>query len=111
MRIRLPEPKIGPRLIVCRCVTVDRFGNVQLNLHKEDLEKAGIAPGVRVEIELAAERYYAIASETFADVGIGEIVLYEDAYENVSIAISRGNAAGTFSIAPGDAVVLRADYE
>ena len=28
----LPEPKIGQRLIVCRCVTVDRFGNVQLNL-------------------------------------------------------------------------------
>ncbi len=111
VRIQLPEPKIGPRLVVCRCVTVDRFGNVQLNLRKEHLAEAGITPGARVEIELAAERYYAIASETFADVGIGEIVLYEDAYENVSIAISRGNAADTFSIAPGDTVVLRADYE
>jgi S-adenosyl-L-methionine hydrolase (adenosine-forming) len=111
VRIQVAEAKTGPRLVVGRCVAVDRFGNVQLNIRKEHLAEAGIAPGVRVEVELAHERYYAVAAETFADVGVGQIVVYEDAYQNVAIAISRGNAAETFSIHPGDAVVLRADYE
>jgi len=111
VRIRVPVPKIGPRLVVARCIAVDRFGNVQLNVRAEHLEEAGIEAGMRVEVELTSERYYAVAAATFADVGVGEIVLYEDAYANVSIAISRGSAADTFTIAPGDPVVLRADYE
>jgi S-adenosylmethionine hydrolase len=111
VRIEVPKPKIGPRLVVARCVSVDRFGNVQLNVRPEHLVEAGINHGTRIEMELAAERYYGVAAETFGDVGTGEIVLYEDAYQNVAIAIYRGNAADTFTIRPGDAVVLRADYE
>ena len=44
-----------------------------------------------------SERYYAIAARTFADARGGEIILYEDAYENIAIAISGGSAAETFS--------------
>ena len=44
-----------------------------------------------------SERYYAIAARTFADARDGEIILYEDAYENIAIAISGGSAAETFS--------------
>ena len=42
----------------------------------------------------ARERYYAVAARTFADARPGDIILYEDAYRNISIAISGGNAAG-----------------
>jgi S-adenosylmethionine hydrolase len=111
VRIEVPEPKLGPRLIVARCIAVDRFGNVQLNVRAEHLEQSGISEGVRIEMELASERYYVVAAETFADVRTGEIVLYEDAYQNVSLAIYRGNAAATFTISPGDPVVLRVDYD
>jgi S-adenosyl-L-methionine hydrolase (adenosine-forming) len=107
VRIELSEPDVRPGLVVGRCLAVDRFGNVQLNVRAEHLEAAGIAPGARVEVELASERYYAVAAATFADVGVGEIAVYEDAYRNVSIAISRGSAAETFLIAPGDTVALR----
>ena len=77
------------------------------NVRVAQLEQAGLDTGARVEIALATERYYAVLAETFADVGPGEIIVYEDAYENVSIAISRGSAAETFAIAPGDGVTLR----
>ena len=57
-------------------------------------------PGTQVELELASERYYAIAARTFADARDGEIILYEDAYENIAIAISGGSAAQTLFRAP-----------
>jgi S-adenosylmethionine hydrolase len=49
-----------------------------------------------------------MAAATFADVRVGEVVVYEDSYENVSIAIARGSAAETFVVRAGDAVALRA---
>ncbi len=107
VRLALPEPRILAGSVSACCITVDRFGNVQLNVHAQHLTEIGIEPGSRVEIELPTERYYAVVAETFAEAGVGEIVVYEDAYENVSIAISRGSAAETFSIEPGDGIVLR----
>jgi S-adenosylmethionine hydrolase len=72
---------------------IDRFGNVQLNLRSEHLERVGILPGTRVEVEVGWERCYAVAARTFADVRSGDIVLYEDAYRNVALALNQGNAA------------------
>jgi S-adenosylmethionine hydrolase len=108
VRLELPRPTVREGLIVARCVAVDRFGNVELNVGAPHLEEAGITLGTRVEIELARERYYAVAAVTFADVRAGDVVVYEDSYRNVAIAISRGSAAETFVIAPGDRVALRA---
>ena len=107
VRLTLPEPRIEPGLLAARCIAVDRFGNVQLNVRGEHLREAGIEPGARAEVELATDRYYAVTARTFADVGVGEIAVYEDAYQNVSIAIRRGNAAETLLVAPGDPVALR----
>ena len=36
------------------------------------------------------ERYYAVAARTFGDARPGDILLYEDAYRNISLAINRG---------------------
>ena len=80
---------------------VDHFGNIQLNLKREHLEEADVRPGVRVELELALDRYYAVAARTFADAGPGDIILYEDAYRNVAIAISGGNAGQMFGAREG----------
>jgi S-adenosyl-L-methionine hydrolase (adenosine-forming) len=107
VRLEVPEPSVGTSSIRARALTVDRFGNVQLNLNRTHLERAGILPGVRIELELATERFYAVAARTFSDVRAGEIVLYEDAYENVSIAITSGNAAETMSASAGDEVRIR----
>jgi S-adenosylmethionine hydrolase len=106
-RLELPQPEVTERRIRARCLYVDRFGNMQLNLTREHLEQLGIEPGRQVELELASERYYAIAARTFADARGGEIILYEDAYENIAIAISGGSAAETFSARSGVDVRIR----
>ena len=58
-------------------------------------------PGTRVELQVGHERYYAVAARTFADARPGDIILYEDAYRNISIAINGGNAAAMFGITEG----------
>jgi S-adenosylmethionine hydrolase len=100
-------PELNERRIRATCLYVDRFGNIQLNLHREHLERRGIEPGQQVEIEHAAERYYAVAARTFADARPGEVILYEDAYGNVALAISAGDAAQTFNVKPGDEIRIR----
>jgi S-adenosylmethionine hydrolase len=104
VRIDVPKPEVGQNRIRATVLYVDRFGNTQLNLTREHLEQAQVLPGVRVELELALERYYAVAARTFADARPGELILYEDAYRNISIAISGGSAAELFGVGAGQEV-------
>jgi hypothetical protein len=104
----VPLAQISAEEIVAHVLIVDRFGNVQLNLTASDLEQVGIVPGTRIELEIGLERYYAVAARIFADVARGDIVLYEDAYRNISIAINVGDAASVISARVGDLVRIRA---
>jgi S-adenosylmethionine hydrolase len=103
-RLDIPQPEVGATRIHSTVLSIDRFGNVQLNLEREHLEKANIVPGARLELQIGPERYYAVAARTFADARPGDIILYEDAYRNISIAISGGNAAAMFGISEGQDV-------
>jgi S-adenosyl-L-methionine hydrolase (adenosine-forming) len=109
VRLELPVPEVSPRRIRATCLYVDRFGNIQLNLNRVDLERFGIEPGQQVEVEYAGDRYYAHAARTFADARAGEVILYVDAYDNVALAISGGNAAQTFSVSAGNDVRIRSE--
>jgi S-adenosylmethionine hydrolase len=108
-RLELPQPQVGTSRIHCTVLSIDRFGNVQLNLERWHLDQAGAVPGTRVELQVGHERYYAVAARTFADARPGDIILYEDAYRNLSIAISGGNAAAMFGIRPGQDLRIHLD--
>ncbi len=107
VRVELPKPVLGDGWARASVIVVDRFGNIQLNLDRSHLDELGLAPGARIELELPLERYYAVAARTFADARRGDILLYEDAYWNVAVAINGGSAAETLSLRPGDEVRLR----
>jgi S-adenosylmethionine hydrolase len=47
-----------------------------------------------------------VAARTFGEARTGDIVLYEDAYANIALAINRGNAAQMFSVRVGDELRL-----
>jgi S-adenosylmethionine hydrolase len=108
-RLEIPQPEIGERRIRATCLYVDRFGNIKLNLDAGQVEPLGIVPGRQVEVELTMDRFYALAARTFAEARPGEIILYEDAYRNITLAISRGNAAETFGVRAGSEVRLRVE--
>jgi S-adenosyl-L-methionine hydrolase (adenosine-forming) len=107
VRLDLPEARVGDSRIDATALYVDSFGNIALNLKREDIQDTGIVPGTQVELELAGERYYAVAARTFADARPGDIILYEDSYRNMSVAINRGNAASLLHALPGQSVRIR----
>ncbi len=45
--------------------------------------------------------------QTFADVRAGEVILYEDSYRMLAVAVNRGDAAAALKLAPDATVVLR----
>ena len=106
-RLDLPEPDVGENRIRATVLYIDRFGNVQLNLTREHLQKAEVLPGTVIEVELSLDRYYAVAARTFGDARKGDVILYEDSYRNIALAISGGNAAELFGAAPGQEVRIR----
>jgi S-adenosylmethionine hydrolase len=107
VRLELPEPEVGSARIGATVLYVDRYGNVQLNLSRVDLERAGVVPGRRVELDLGVDRYYATAARAFSDARPGDIILYEDSYENIAVAITAGNAAEMFGLRTGQRLTIR----
>ena len=105
-RLELPRPEVGSARMRATVLYIDRFGNIQLNLSRDDLSRAGVEPGTRLEVDVAFDSYYAIAASTFADVRAGDIVLYEDSYGNIALAINGGNAGEMFSARVGQELRL-----
>ena len=75
-------------------------------LGNNDLALVGELPD-RIELELAGERYYAVMARTFADARPGDVILYEDSYRNMSVAINRGNAASMLHAGQGQPLRIR----
>ncbi len=104
VRIDLPVPNVGRTQVSAVVLVVDRFGNVSTNAGRAHVGALGVKSGDRVEIRLALDRYYAIVAETFADAEPGELILYEDSYGLMTLAISNGDAAGLTGVGPGDEI-------
>ena len=108
VRVELPVARSAEDgSLVAHVLVVDRFGNAGLNVSHEELAGTGITLGGTVEIETAGERYLATYAGTFADVGPGELIVYEDAYRSLAIAINRGDAGATLGLRDDTEVRLR----
>ena len=100
-RVELPEPRDEGGAVVAHALVIDHFGNVGLNVDHERLAGTGITLGGRVDVEAHGERYVATYAQTFADVSPGELIVYQDAYRTLALAINRGDAAGTLGAEAG----------
>jgi len=108
VRLELPRPRIERGRIQTTVLTVDRYGNMQLNVALADLEAAEIGEGDRVDVEAATRHCTALVARTFTDVGPGEPILYEDSARALALAINRGSAARLMATLPGQEVTLTA---
>lgn len=108
VRVELPEPEVGQNRIRAVVLVVDRFGNVALNLRPEHVERerTALAPGTRVELTCRGERFYAVFARTFADAPHGSLILYEDSYGSLALAVSRGSAAQLLRVEEGGEIVV-----
>jgi S-adenosylmethionine hydrolase len=105
--VELPQPRVDDGAVVAHALVIDRFGNAALNVDHEDMAGTGITLGGTVELEVGGERYLATYTQTFADVRPGELIVYEDAYRTLAVAINRGDAAATLALRPDAELRLR----
>jgi len=103
----VPQPVVTDGAVVATMLYVDSFGNIMLNLGREQVERLGIESGARLELEVAGQRYFAVMARTFDDARPGDVILYEDSYRNMSVAINRGNAAAMLHARPGQPLGIR----
>jgi len=102
------KPTLEADRIVAHVVSLDRFGNAALDLVGEDLPQTGLRMGRGVTVETAGETRDAIFTLTFADVPDGSLLLYENSYGSLALAVNRGDAAADLGLGAGSEVILRA---
>lgn len=100
--IELPRPVRQEQALVAHAVYIDRFGNVALDVTREDLAEAGLRLGRLVQLESGRGPLTAHFVRTFADVGEGELLVYEDASRMLAVAVSKESAAKRLGLAVDD---------
>jgi len=95
-----PVAKVEGARATAHALVVDRFGNVALNLEHADLLKIGLTIGSPVEVVVGGGSREATLVQTFADVPAGQLLLYEDAWGWVALAVNRGDAATELGLEP-----------
>jgi S-adenosyl-L-methionine hydrolase (adenosine-forming) len=105
--VELPQARTEDGTLVAHALVLDRFGNVGLNVGHEQLAGSGLRLGATIELETGGEHYLAKYAQTFADVTAGELLVYEDSYRTLAVAINRGHAASTLGLRPDAEVRLR----
>jgi S-adenosyl-L-methionine hydrolase (adenosine-forming) len=104
VRLERPAARPGAGRVAGGVVAVDHFGNLALDLRRQDLEKAGMAVGDPVEVRAGGHAHRVTVGETFASVPAGELVLHEDSFGSLAVAVNRGRAADRLGAGAGDPV-------
>jgi S-adenosylmethionine hydrolase len=102
VRIELPRAHVGAEGLLTHVLHADGYGNVVLDAEREDLAAAGLRHGEPVMVGRRRARY----ATTFADVAAGELLLYEDGYRAVALAVNRGSALAALGLALDDEVLI-----
>jgi len=100
LSLTIPGPLTAESAVGAEVLSVDRFGNVQLNVRSEDLGSAGISRALVIDgrkIPLVA---------TFSDVDEGQAAAIFDSVGWLALIVNRGNAAERFGLVTGSRVSL-----
>ena len=104
------QPASRPRLEQLRALAhadrIDGFGNIALDLTREDLLGNPLAGAGRVSIGSRSRRLTASRASAFDEVTEGSALFYEDSSGRMAIAINRGDASEVLQVRSGDVVEL-----
>lgn len=93
------------------CGTIDvldiRFGSLWTNIPKEMFDKIGVEAGQRAEITISNDtrtlyRNSIIYAHSFADVYVGEPLIYMNSLNCMAVAINQGSFAKAYNIGTGN---------
>ena len=96
----LPRAQVTGDGLVAHVLQADRFGNLVLDVEHPQLAGSGLRLGRAVTVN--GER--ALYATTFADVPEGGLLLYEDGYRTLALAVNRGSALAALGLDLDDEV-------
>jgi S-adenosylmethionine hydrolase len=103
----LPLPKVEPPLVEGEVLWVDWFGNVQTNIGPEDLNLAGVVPGVELELRVGGTWQEASYVRSYGDADVDGLLVHVDSAGLIAIAVRNGRADEALHLAVGMAVAIR----
>ncbi|HWX95829.1 MAG TPA: SAM-dependent chlorinase/fluorinase [Solirubrobacteraceae bacterium] len=106
-QLELPRARVEERTLAAHVLSCDVFGNVILDASARQLQSLPARPGELLEIRYAGCTHTARYAFAFADVAVGELLVYEDSRGNVALAINRGSAAELLGAARADELLVR----
>jgi S-adenosylmethionine hydrolase len=96
--LALPQPRLEDGAALAHALLVDGYGNVSLDLAHEHMMGLGLTIGARAEVTCGDRAATATVVQTFADVPAGDMLVYEDAWGAVALAVNRGDAAAALGV-------------
>jgi S-adenosylmethionine hydrolase len=90
--LELPSASVVDGVLFAHALLSDGFGNLILDATHDDLTAVGLRLGATLEVRARGRVHGARFAATFADVGEGELLLYEDAQRQLALAVNRGSA-------------------
>lgn len=108
VRLQIPEAWVHDDHLHAQVLQLDRFGNLQMNFGRPHLEEVGVTDGSLIEIRMEGHRLKVFYGQSFSDVKSGEFILVEDSYQQLSLAVNKGDAAARLQAAPGSTIIIGA---
>lgn len=98
--LEMPLARAEDDELITHALTIDTFGNVTLDVEHEELAAFGLRLGQLLSVNGNDAPYVA----SYIDVPVGALLVYEDAYRSLAVAVNRGSAAEMLSLAIDDEV-------
>lgn len=106
VRLRVREPRVDHGEVHGEVRGVDHFGNASLNIARADLEAVGIGFGDAVELRTNGRTVTMPFQPTYGEVAPGRLILCEDSFRTIMLAVNGGSAARALRVGRGDPVVV-----
>jgi S-adenosyl-L-methionine hydrolase (adenosine-forming) len=101
--VELRRPRVVDGVLVAHVLYVDRFGNAQLDVEEPAFELGGMVTIVTASGRSEHARYV----RTFADAGPDDLLVYEDSYRRLAVAVNGGDAATRLGVGVDDELRIR----
>ncbi|MEA2509210.1 MAG: hypothetical protein QOG21_1292 [Actinomycetota bacterium] len=104
--LEMPRAWVHDDHLHAEVLQVDRFGNLQFDLERSQLDEVGLLDGSRLEVRLEGHRVSVPLGASFGDVEAGEFVMIEDSYRYLSLAVNKGDAAAKLRAGAGSTAII-----
>jgi hypothetical protein len=105
-RLVVRQPTVEDDHVHGEIAQVDHFGNLTLNLQRCHLEGAGISLGETVELRCSGKTLVVPFLLTYGEAGRGRLVVCEDSFGTITVAVNAGSAATRLRVGRGEPLVL-----